>query len=96
MTFMVRTIFRYAVFAKLTEITICLQPIEIVSGQSVQFTIHNRAVDGLIDEHKKLYGLFPIQWFISREKRKRDKIYGSGISLFFALSFTSILLWLLL
>jgi len=65
--FIIRAIFRFALFAHLSEYLIRLKPSEISERtEPIHDVIHTAVVDNIDKAKQKVFWVFPLIWFISR------------------------------
>jgi len=95
MTYIVRTMFRFAVYSGFASYLINLLPFEVEKNQSIQSAIHNAVIQSMINKNAKLYWVIQCKWFIASECHRRENRNGWILALIIALILTSILVWLL-
>lgn len=89
LTWTVRTIFRFLVYAYFAERLMKVTQEGI--GEPMHSTIHSTITEKLDEENVKAYWFFPLTWFF----RRKDKLKGWICCLFLAGLCTLILLWFL-
>lgn len=98
MTFIVRTIFRYAAMAYLVQCLIELSPVDVAADQSYQTIVQYRATEEFLKSNAKLYGgIVKATQFVKTERPDTRLDYRQGWkrSIVIAVVLTSVLIWLL-
>ena len=93
--FIIRSIFRFAVFGYLSEFTLAVNSDETFErAEAIHMAIHKIVEKKIVSTKKKLYGVFPLRWFVSTGK---DSEHWKGYSLcvFLAVGFTFLLISIL-
>lgn len=94
-TYIVRTLFRYATYMGLCSYVIATKETD-PSLREAEDPLHKTYLQ-VIDlmKTKKLFWVFPITWFISSKEFQRENRLGWLASLLLAFALTTCLLWLL-
>lgn len=93
--FIVRSIFRFVMFGYYSSYLIRVKYSEISeSTKPLHYAIHHTVLNNIRGANQKLYGIFPLIWFVARGEARQHWI-GLVICGISALFSTSILLWFL-
>jgi hypothetical protein len=91
MVYIVRTIFRYAVYGRFMIKVLEQNIVQIGSNESATNKIHTLVMSKM--SNQKLYWIFPSSWFLAGSRR--SNICGWFVSLIISLVLTGFLLWLI-
>lgn len=93
--FIIRTIFRFAVYAYFSDYLIRVKPDEIECNfnESIHDAIHTKIMEEFESDDKKVYRFFRLMWFIHSGKKESQHQKGYEICAVLAIVFTLVLLW---
>jgi hypothetical protein len=93
MTWLIRTVFRFLVYAYHAQYVMFVGKDEIDSSLPIHYAIHEATFDRI--KEIKAYWLFPLKWFMRKGKEKTLTRKGWKRSIVMAIISTLILLWLI-
>jgi len=80
--YIVRSIFRFAVFGMLCSSLISISPKDLKESQNIHLAIHYAAIGKI--ESIRIYLIFRLSWFISVQREKAETWKGWAMSFFLA------------